>query len=89
MYPFVISSKEYIMSVSVTLPSSHHAMLAACAERLRITPEQALERAVARLHQAVFDTGADLAKVDYSQSAEIPTGLGATHRDILGDDSTR
>jgi hypothetical protein len=58
------------------LSSTHRALLNACAEHLRLTPEETLRRAVTRLHVALFSGEASIEDVDFSQSAESLEGPG-------------
>lgn len=56
------------------LSTGHLALLDACAEHLRLTPEETLRRAVTRLHMAIFSREASIEDVDFSQSVELLEG---------------
>jgi len=49
-------------------------LLRDCAEQLNLSLDETLARAVARLHVALYQSDADIADIDYSQSAESLTG---------------
>lgn len=71
------------MSFPITLPPSHEALLVACAERLQLTPEEALERAVTRMHCALFTTDAEPTP-DMTRSAASLTGPDVEVRELPG-----
>ncbi len=71
------------MTFPVTLGRSHEALLAECAEVLKLTPEQALERAVTRMHCALFTTDAEPTP-DMAQSAASLTGPDVEVRELPG-----
>ena len=59
---------------SPMLNPSCESLLRDCAEQLNLSLDETLARAVARLHAALYQSDADIADIDYSQSAESLTG---------------
>lgn len=61
----------------------HMTLLVQCADKLGVSVQEALRRAVARLHVNLFDEGQDVRRIDAHRSVSEPSGAGVAVSDIL------
>ncbi|UGB45433.1 hypothetical protein LQ772_15860 [Frateuria edaphi] len=65
------------------LPCAHMTLLVQCADKLGVSVQEALNRAVARLHVSLFDEGKDVRRIDAHRSVSEPSGAGVSVSDIF------